>query len=152
VSNLIVNVIRLDGTRYIDSVDSLIEAVCDDDGAPKFPHHIFECERLVLTVASAVYAYTQIPSIQNPIDIAGSSNNSLSARTNRERPNKRIEDIAGRVNSVPTLIQLPYRKWVDGIEAEYSYMCVSVGDGTPYSPKDGSKLLGALTRLTGAKS
>lgn len=177
MSDLIVNVIRLDGTRYIDSVESLIQAVCDEGGTPKFPHHIFECEpkdvcidfkvdrlnkdkmlansgvftvvethgdpatiaivSLVLTVASAVYAYTQIPSIQNPIDIAGSSNNSLSARTNRERPNKRIEDIAGRVNSVPTLIQLPYRKWIDGIEAEYSYMCVSVGEGTPYDPKDG---------------
>jgi len=92
---------------------------------------------LILSVASAIYAYTQSSNIPTAEDLGASSNNSLSARTNRERPLKRIEDIAGKVNSVPSLIQLPYRKWVDNVEVEYSYMSVSVGSGIPSSVRDG---------------
>lgn len=92
---------------------------------------------LAISVASAIYAYTQVGNIPENADLGGSSNNSLSARTNRDRPNQRIEDIAGELQSVPTLIQLPYRKWVDNVEVEYSYMCVSIGSGVPVDARDG---------------
>lgn len=93
---------------------------------------------IILSVASAIYAFTVARNIPDVGDLGESANNSLSARTNKERPNQRIEDIAGEVQSVPTLIQLPYRKWVDGVEVEYSYMCVSVGSGVPIDARDGN--------------
>ena len=92
---------------------------------------------IVLSVASAIYAYTQTSNLPSAADLGQSSNNSLSNRVNKERPKQRIEDIAGEDNSVPTLIQLPYRKWIDKKEVEYSYMCISVGSGVPVNPRDG---------------
>ena len=173
---LVVHILRLDGSRESVSPNSVIECVCNDDGSIKFPFHLFKSSpqdicfknivdrndrksmlaedgeftlietpaaqalyiaSIIISIASAIYAYTATRGIADQSDLGKSSNNTLSARTNKERPNQRIEDIAGEVQSVPTLIQLPYRKWASNVEVEYSYMCVSVGEGVPNDVRDG---------------
>ena len=174
--DLVVHIVRLDGSRSTQHPRSVIDALCDSSGSIKFPFHLFNSSpqdvcvsnsvdrrdrglmladsgeftvvethgatailiaSVVLSVASAIYAYSSVRNIPDTADLGQSSNNSLAARTNKERPNQRIEDIAGQVQSIPTLIQLPYRKWVDNVEVEYSYMSVSVGSGVPVNAKDG---------------
>jgi hypothetical protein len=75
-----------------------------------------------------------------------SSNNALSNRTNKPRPNGRIPDIFGRVRSVPDLIAVPYKIFKDHREVEVAYFCVGRGayeisdicdDNTPVSEIEG---------------
>jgi hypothetical protein len=57
-----------------------------------------------------------------------SATNSITDRTNQARLNQRIEDTYGERFVIFTLLQVPYRKFVNNVEHEYSYMCVGRGD------------------------
>ena len=74
----------------------------------------------------------------------GSQNNSLTARTNRERPLQRIEDIFGQVRSYPTLISVPYREYINNDEYEYSYMCIGRGYYDISDVRDSDTLLSTI--------
>lgn len=56
-----------------------------------------------------------------------SPNNSLAARTNRQRLGGRVPDIFGTVWALPDLIAPSYSVYIDHKEVEYSYMCLGVG-------------------------
>ncbi|MBL4802073.1 MAG: hypothetical protein JKY45_09270 [Emcibacter sp.] len=75
----------------------------------------------------------------------GSKNNSLTARTNVERPLQRIEDIYGQVRSYPTLLAVPYRKYVNNDEFEYAYMSIGRGYFDVTDVRDSDTLLSAIS-------
>lgn len=57
-----------------------------------------------------------------------SPNNTLSERQNTARLGQRIPDIYGTVRAYPDLIALPYRKFINNIEYEFSFMCLGRGE------------------------
>ena len=80
------------------------------------------------TVAVSYFIASSIPSTEERIQQAESANNSLTARTNRERLNGRIPEIFGEILSYPELIAFPYRFYRNNLEFEISYMCVGRGE------------------------
>lgn len=64
------------------------------------------------------------------IDLSGfqSPNNDLSERENTARPNGRIPDIFGKVRSTPDHLMVPYSRYENHKEIEFSYMCVGKGE------------------------
>jgi hypothetical protein len=76
-----------------------------------------------------------------------SPNNSLSNRQNQQRPGERIPDIGGQVISVPDLIQVPYRVFINSQEVEIAYLCIGVGKYTVYNSKDDTT---PLSEIAGA--
>lgn len=99
---------------------------------------------VVLSIVFIAVLKPKIPSVANRNTQLDSSNNSLSDRSNQARPNARIPDIFGEVNSVPDLLMKPYTKFIDNIEYEYSLMCVGRGYHTISDVKDGDTLLSAI--------
>lgn len=75
---------------------------------------------------------------------APSSNNDLSDRSNKARPNSRIPDIYGKVRSSPDLIALPYRMFENNQEIEIAYMCVGRGSYDIEDVRDGDTLIGSI--------
>lgn len=82
----------------------------------------------VLAVAAVILLKPKIPVVALRNQENSSSNNELSNRTNKERINARIPDIFGQVRSVPDLIALPYKTFVNNVELEHSYMCIGRGE------------------------
>ena len=140
--DLVVHIVRLDGSRSIEHPRSVIDALCDSSGSIRFPFHLFNsCPQdvcvsnsvdrrdrglmladsgeftvvethgatailiasLVLSVASAIYAYSSVRGITDNADLGQSSNNSLAARANKERPNQRIEAVSYTHLTLPTI-------------------------------------------------
>jgi len=66
-----------------------------------------------------------------------SSNNKLSDRSNKARPNARIPDILGTVRAIPDLLAMPYSVYVDNVEYIYDYMCVGRGKYNITDIRDG---------------
>lgn len=56
-----------------------------------------------------------------------SPNSGLSDRVNTARPKARIPRIYGNSNSVPDLLAVPYRKYIDHYEVEVIYACIGAG-------------------------
>lgn len=102
---------------------------------------------LISAIAAAVISVAALflfkPKIPNQ-GKAPSSNNELSERSNKPRPNSRIPDIFGRVRSIPDLIALPYRIFENSQEVEISYMCVGRGSYEIEDVRDGDTLLGSI--------
>jgi len=65
---------------------------------------------------------------QRKIPTAGSPNNGLSQRSNRERLNERIPEIFGTVRSIPDLLTNPHIEYRNNTEAEFAYLCVGRGE------------------------
>lgn len=104
---------------------------------------------VVISVASVLLA----PKIDVPANVnrqQESPNNSLGNRANRARLNQRSADIRGKVTpAYPDLIQVPYRKFIAGVEYEFLYAqvtegsaeCTDIRDGnTEFSKIQGSRL------------
>lgn len=89
---------------------------------------------LIIAIAVAAVAILVIhflkPSPSIPNTQQTSPNNSLTERSNQVRINQRIPDIFGEVQSIPDMIMVPYRIFVDNRELEIAYMCVGRGDYT----------------------
>lgn len=105
---------------------------------------------LVVSLVAVALMVKKSPAIAAGTN-TGSSNNSLSDRQNSARPNERIPDIYGAVISIPDLIALPYKIFLNNVEVEYSYMCIGRGyfaivagdildDATPINQIDGSSV------------
>ncbi|MBB5411912.1 hypothetical protein HDG34_005878 [Paraburkholderia sp. HC6.4b] len=74
-----------------------------------------------------------------------SPTNGLSGRSNMARVNQRRTDIRGRVSaSVPDQLMVPYTKFVNNIEYEWSYMAVGVGRYATGNVRDGDTLLDSI--------
>lgn len=106
------------------------------------PVTIFTVASAVISVAVSVFsllAQPSIPSLDN--SQAPSSNNTLSDRRNRLRPNARIPDIFGRVRAIPDLISVPIRTFINNREVETALMCLGRGSYQVDEIRDGSTLV-----------
>lgn len=82
---------------------------------------------LVVSVALAYLLRPEIPDLQLPGQTTDSPNNSLGNRENRPRAKQRIPDIFGQVRAYPDLISVPYKRYVDFEEIEYTQFCLGRG-------------------------
>ena len=116
----------------------------------------------IITIAMgafAIYSYFELknalPSAQSLENRTFKSpNNDLGERTNAARLNGRIPDVFGRVVSIPDLVMLPFKRFIDNIEYEHSFMIIGKGEygienlGTVGSPvwniKEGDTLVSEI--------
>ena len=79
-----------------------------------------------------------------------SPNNSLSDRANQARPNQRIPDIFGTVESTPDLLMVPYTLFENNIEVEVAYMGVGRGSYAITRVRDGDTALASIAGASAA--
>ena len=79
-----------------------------------------------------------------------SPNNQLGARDNQVRVLERVEDIFGRVKSIPSLMMPTYFKYVNHRQVEYGYYCVGRGYYDVSELRDGDTLLSDFNRASAA--
>jgi hypothetical protein len=100
---------------------------------------------LIIAIAAIVVATAAIilllPKIPDTNTQTSSSNNSLSERTNKPRPGKRIPDIFGEVRSVPDLLSVPYRIYENDREVEIAYLCIGRGSYAVSDVRDGDTMI-----------
>jgi hypothetical protein len=82
---------------------------------------------LVVSVALAYLLRPEIPDLQVPGQTTDSPNNSLGNRENKPRAKQRIPDIFGLVRAYPDLISVPYKRYVNFEEIEYTQFCLGRG-------------------------
>lgn len=80
-----------------------------------------------ILVSVAIAFLMPVPAMPNSGNQPPSPNNTLAARTNKQRLGGRIPDIYGQVWSVPDLIAPTYSAYINNREVEFSYMCVGRG-------------------------
>lgn len=95
----------------------------------------------VLSAAAFLFLTPRLPDMGS----APSSNNSLSDRSNKARPNSRIPDIFGQVRSIPDLVAMPYRVYENNVEVEIAYMCVGRGSYELDDIRDGDTYLSSIS-------
>lgn len=103
---------------------------------------------IAIVALFAIHFLVSSPAVKSPRSFkAGSANNALSSRTNKERINGRIPYIVGRVRSVPDLIQVPYSVFNSHREVETAYMCIGAGsyEITNFDVRDGDTLCANIT-------
>lgn len=113
------------------------------------PGGIVETAITIWAINKAIQSLIKVPgtpSLSN--NQASSSNNSLTDRNNVPRPYKRIYDICGTVQSIPSNLMTTYSVFDDsGKEFEYGYYYIARGD--VYTPAsgvtDGDTLLSEVT-------
>lgn len=99
---------------------------------------------LIVAIAAVVISlasFFMLPKINAENVQTTSSNNGLSERTNRARPNARIPDIFGQVLSIPDLIAVPYRTYTEHRQTEIAYMCIGRGGYEVERVRDGDTLI-----------
>lgn len=79
-----------------------------------------------------------------------SPNNQLGARDNQVRVLERVEEIFGRVKSIPSLMMPTYFKYVNHRQVEYGYYCIGRGYYDVSELRDGDTLLSDLSRASAA--
>lgn len=135
------------------------------DVTPRVPEDVLHLERLnnddvvvvvypgdpitiilaVVAVASIAAAFLfsfTVPELAN--NQVQSSNNQLTDRQNRARPNGRIADIFGTVRSTPDLIATPYTVFENNQEIEVAYMCIGRGSYEISDIRDDSTLVSSI--------
>lgn len=80
---------------------------------------------VVLQVVSTALFGAKKPPLANRAQ--ESPNNQLSNRENQVRTLQRVEDIFGTVRSIPSLMMMPYSKYVQHRRVEYGYYCIGRG-------------------------
>jgi hypothetical protein len=94
---------------------------------------------VIVAIAATFLLMPKIPAMENQQQ--ASPNNGLGARSNRPRPNGRVPDIFGTVRSVPDVIMVPYRIYVEHRELEIAYMCIGRGAYDVSDVRDGDTLI-----------
>lgn len=79
-----------------------------------------------------------------------SPNNQLGSRDNQVRVLERVEDIFGRVKSIPTLMMPSYFKYVNHRQVEYGYYCIGRGYYDVTELRDGDTLISDFSRASAA--
>lgn len=85
---------------------------------------------IVIAAVAVALVFLLRPSANTPNQQNQSANNKLGDRQNEARPNERIPDIFGQVQSTFDLLSVPYRLFVSNQEIEHCYMCVGRGSYT----------------------
>lgn len=101
---------------------------------------------VVLGIAAAFLLMPKIPGVQRQ----PSPNNALSDRTNQARPNGRIADIFGTVESTPDLLMVPYSVFENNIEVEVAYMIVARGIYAISRVRDGDTSIASIAGSSAA--
>jgi len=80
----------------------------------------------IIMAVVAIATYLLMPTVPSMSynQQAESANNSLTNRNNEPRPYKRVYDVCGQVQVIPSDIMLAYRKFTGGTEYEYGYYYV----------------------------
>lgn len=103
--------------------DAQFYVVCHA-GAAVLPYIYYAVVALI--AAYSLYTILTMPKAEGTT--AGSSNNELSERANKQRIGARVADIYGTVKAIPDLIAQPYSYYnSDGIEIEECLMCLGRG-------------------------
>jgi hypothetical protein len=104
---------------------------------------------IIITIVAVVVAVglslLLMPKVPVPSNVYQSPNNTLSGRSNTARPNNRIPDIFGSVRSIPDLLAVPYRMFVNNLEVEIALMCVGRGSYDLTDVRDGDTLISAIS-------
>jgi hypothetical protein len=105
---------------------------------------------IVAIVAVAAAAFLLVPDVPSVVSNQRntndtSSNNELSDRSNKPRPNARIPDIYGQVTSTPDLLAVPYKIFEDNQELEVAYMCIGRGEYDISDVRDGDTLISEIS-------
>lgn len=79
-----------------------------------------------------------------------SPDNQLGSRDNQVRVLERVEDIFGRVKSIPSLMMPSYFKYVNHRQVEYGYYCIGRGYYDVSELRDGDTLLSDFSRASAA--
>lgn len=79
-----------------------------------------------------------------------SPNNQLGARDNQVRVLERVEEIFGRVKSIPSLMMPTYFKYANHRQVEHGYYCVGRGYYDVSELRDGDTLLSDFSRASAA--
>ncbi|WP_336916586.1 host specificity factor TipJ family phage tail protein [Acinetobacter modestus] len=108
------------------------------------PVTIFYAIVAIIAIASAIYAYSNIPSANKALGELGSGNNDLTSRENKQRIGQRVADIYGKVKAIPDLIAPSYIYYVDKQEIEESLMCLGRGYYHIQDVKDGDTTLSTI--------
>jgi hypothetical protein len=96
---------------------------------------------VIVAVVATLLLMPKMPTVNNS---QPSANNTLAGRSNTARPGSRIEDIFGTVRSIPSLLQVPYRTFLNNLELEIAYMCVGRGSYDLADVRDGDTALSAI--------
>lgn len=99
---------------------------------------------VVKIFGSIVNALVKVPTLKNQSSDAGSSNNDLTSRENKQRIGQRVADIYGKVKSIPDLIAPSFVYYVDKQEIEESLMCLGRGFYHIQDIKDGDTTLSTI--------
>lgn len=132
-------ILRQDAAEY---------TVLESPGAAFAPQIAMMLFSMVVSMAiNSIFA----PKTQQPNRSQDSPNNQLSARENRVRIMERVEDIYGKVRSVPSVVMQPYRKYIQHLQVEFGLYGVGRGyyDIPAGEVKDGDT---ALQGITGASA
>jgi hypothetical protein len=108
---------------------------------------------IIAVVAIAVgvaAAFLFMPRINLDTQRQQSPNNALAQRSNEPRPNQRIADIFGTVESVPDLLAQPYTVFEDNTEIEVSYMIVGRGSYAVGRVRDGATAIASIAGSSAA--
>lgn len=114
--------------------DGDIEAIKELEGSfiaivyPQGPVALIIIAVVILVAAVASMFMAKKPAAIGQNQTNQSANNDLSDRSNKARPNERIPDIFGTVNSTPDLIGATYNTYVNNQEVEHSIMCIGRGE------------------------
>lgn len=114
------------------NIDAIKAADCDVYTVLESPAGIdpISWAYFIAAVVLAVVAVSLMPKPAMPANVnrtQSSPNNSLSDRQNKLRMLERVEDIYGTVRAVPSLMMPTYIKYLNNIQYEYGYYCVSRG-------------------------
>lgn len=101
---------------------------------------------VVIGVAAAFLLLPRIPGSQKQ----PSPNNALAERSNQARPNGRIVDIFGTVESTPDLLAVPYAIFENNIEIEIAYMGVGRGSYEVARVRDDTTSLASIAGSSAA--
>jgi len=127
--------------------DAPVYTVLESPGTDPFTW--FQVILTVYSVASAFMASKpDMPANVNRTQ--QSPNNALGSRENQVRLLQRVEDIFGKVKSIPSLMMPTYTKYIDNIKVEYGYYCVGRGYYAITDVKDGDTLISAITGSSAA--
>ncbi len=105
---------------------------------------------VVYSVATALMANKPRGMPQNVNRQQESPNNALSNRENQVRLGQRVEDIYGKVRSIPSLMMPTYQKYVRNQKFEYGYYCIGRGYYDITDLRDGDTLISEITGASAA--
>lgn len=125
--------------------------ILESPGGPELTIPVI-LSQIAMAIAVSVVMSLLFPPPDMPGNVnrtQSSPNNSLGSRENQVRLNQRVEDIYGKVKSIPSLMMPTYNKYIEHKQYEYGYYCVGRGYYEITNVKDDNTF---ISDLSGAKA